>query len=284
MFDDIQGLTSERATRLVALFEPCRQLLENGSGMDAVQRLLKDQGAGAIDAIAVTRELLGAGQGSLAEAKEIVLSSPARDVELQRHQQFMDAIEQVTEIGDAIRQLARPHPDHVTIVAIDGAGGSGKSTLAAAVTGHLGDCNIVHGDDFYRPMPDHERERLDAEQGYHRYFDWQRLRTQVLEPLRAQQTARYQAYDWATGQLSGWQEIAPQGVVIVEGVYSARPDLADCYDLTIYVDTPREICLQRVQERAENPAEWINRWRAAEDHYIDTTQPQTRAALVVKGS
>ncbi len=195
--------------------------------------------------------------------------------------EFVDGVEQAAKAVEAVLQETPSRGGSVRIVAVDGAGGSGKTTLAEGVAGYLGDCVVVHGDDFYRPMPDDEREQLDAEQGYQRYFDWQRLEAQVLEPLRAQLAARYQLYDWGTGQLGSWREIAPETVVIVEGVYSARPELADYYDLTVYVDTPRELCLQRLRGRGQNSDEWINRWRAAEDYYIDTTQPQTRAALVV---
>lgn len=212
----------------------------------------------------------------------MVLSSAPRVAELRVHQSFAIGVDQATDIGNAVLELVRSHGGARMLVAIDGAGGSGKTSLAAAVAGYLGDCAVVHGDDFYRPMSDREREQLDAEQGYHRYFDWQRLRAQVLEPLRAGQPARYEIYDWAAGQLGDWQEIPPSDVVIVEGVYSMRPELFPYYDLTIYVDTPRETCLQRLQERGQDSRKWISRWRAAEDYYIDTTQPQNRAALVVK--
>lgn len=168
------------------------------------------------------------------------------------------------------------------LIAVDGAGGSGKTTLAAALVDALG-ATIVHGDDFYRPMPDAQRERLTAEEGYRRYFDWERLRDQVLAPLHAGAPARYQRYDWLTGELGGWDDIRAGTTVIVEGVYTARPELAALYDLAVYVDTARETCLQRVRSRNENPEAWIMRWRSAEDFYIDTTSPQTRAGLVVRG-
>ncbi len=191
-------------------------------------------------------------------------------------------VEQTEDLADSVLQLAQSRAA-ATLVAIDGTGGSGKTTLAAAVAERLDDCAIVHGDDFYRPMPDREREQLDAEQGYHRYFDWERLRDEVLIPLRDGRAARYQVYDWTTGRLGARREVACGTVVLVEGVYSARPELAHHYHFTAYVDTPRDTCLQRVRARGENSEEWIRRWRAAEDHYLHTTWPRTRVTRLVRG-
>jgi uridine kinase len=184
-------------------------------------------------------------------------------------------------IADAVRAAGRA--GETTLVAVDGAGGSGKTTLAATAAELLDGATIVHGDDFYRVMPSVEREGLSAEQGYQRYFDWERLRDQVLAPLRAGRAARYQLFDWATERLGDWQEISPGGPVIVEGVYTARPELAPYYHLTVYVDTDRDVCLRRVRARGQDTEDWIMRWRDAEDHYIRTTSPQSRAELVVRG-
>jgi uridine kinase len=282
MFDDVSGMTPQRAALLTSLVRQCSVLLDQDAGMDAAQRLLQQHGVGVIDAILITRQLLGGGPGTLAEAKKTVLTSPARTTELRAHQELVDTIERAQDIANAV--LATPPATAGTrIVAIDGAGGSGKTTLAGAAAELLDGCPIIAGDDFYRPMPEPERERLDAEQGYQHYFDWQRLRDHVLVPLRAGHTARYQRFDWTTGELGPWHEITPEPVVIVEGVYTARPELAPYYHLTVYVDTPREVCLQRMRARGQNPEQWITRWRAAEDHYLRTTWPHTRANLVVKG-
>ncbi|SDS59046.1 Uridine kinase [Streptomyces sp. TLI_053] len=283
MFENIRGLSPEHAARLTHLVEQCEPLLDRDEGMERAQRLLRDLGVEVMDSIIVTRGLLGAGPGDLGEAKRIVLSSAARTTELSSHQQLTDVVEQARDVADGLLNLARTQEATTRIIAIDGTGGSGKTTLAAAVALNLDGAVIVHVDDFYRPMPDHEREQLDAEQGYHRYFDWERLRDQVLIPLRDRQAARYQIYDWTTGQLGAWREIAPGTVVIVEGVYSTRPELARYYHFTTYVDTPRDVCLQRVRARGENPEAWIERWRAAEDYYLHTTWPQSRAKLLVSG-
>jgi uridine kinase len=281
MFETIFSRDPERAARLTALVGRCRPLLDLGAEMGAVQRLLHEEGIAVMDAILITRQLLGAGPDTLGQAKTIVLTSTGRTDALRAHQQLVDTLERARDIADAAR--ARARTDETTIIAIDGLGGSGKTTLAATVAELLDGATVIHGDDFYRPMPEHEREQLDAQQGYHQYFDWQRLRDQVLSPLRAGQPARYQRFDWETGNLADRHEISPGQVVIVEGIYAARPELAPYYHLITYIDTPREICLQRVRARGQDSEEWIMRWRAAEDFYVQTTWPQTRAQLLVRG-
>lgn len=193
-------------------------------------------------------------------------------------------------VASAIAALAGHAPDGFVLVAIDGPGGAGKSTLATAVAEALGGAErttIVHVDDFYRPMAPEERLLLGPEEGYHRYFDWQRLRDQVLVPLVAGRAADYQRYDWATGAPAPdeLRHVPRSGTVIVEGVFTARPELAAYYDLTVSVETPRDTCLHRQYARGHDhgPGNWVDRWRAAEEHYLTTTCLGDRADLTVKG-
>src|ERR1022692_1705961 len=148
-------------------------------------------------------------------------------------------------------------------VAIDGPGGSGKSTLAAELRERLGalwQISVGHGDDFYRPMAADDRLLLSPHDGYTQYFDWQRLRDQVLIPLAAGTAGQYQRYDWPTGALAAGElhHVPRSGVAMVEGVYTARPELAGYYDLTVWVDTPGETCMRRLDERGHDhgPGNW----------------------------
>ncbi|MDQ3634243.1 MAG: AAA family ATPase [Acidobacteriota bacterium] len=162
-----------------------------------------------------------------------------------------------------------PRKQKTLLIGIDGCGGAGKSTLAEKIKNTFENITIVQMDDFY--FKDH--------------FDWQRLQKQVLEPLRKNLAAEYQRSDWQTETLAEWHKIKIGGIVIVEGVYSIRSELADFYDYKIWVETPLEILLKRGIERdGEMMREkWENVWMPAEDYYVENDFPQKRADLIVNG-
>ncbi len=72
---------------------------------------------------------------------------------------------------------------------------------------------------------------------------------------------------------------APAGVIVVEGVYSARPELAAHYAAVVYVEAPYERRLRVLRQRGDAPA-WIERWEAAETYYVRATRLRERADVV----
>ncbi len=153
------------------------------------------------------------------------------------------------------------------LVDIDGCSAAGKSTLARFIQTHLPAVSIVHGDDFYLVMGEQTRAALDATGGYELYYGWQRLEQEVLQPLRHGQPAHYQRYDWSTGRLGERVEVKPQGIILVEGVYTMRPELRAHYDTTIFVRTNFALRMRRQAERTD-PSDWVERWEAAEAFYV----------------
>jgi phosphoribulokinase len=73
-------------------------------------------------------------------------------------------------------------------------------------------------------------------------------------------------------------------VVIVEGVYTLRPQLRDLVDVKVYVDADEDTRIRRQVERSQNTNEWIKRWVAAEDYYAATVKPWQYADVLVDGS
>jgi uridine kinase len=122
-----------------------------------------------------------------------------------------------------------PKKQSTILIGIDGCGGSGKTTFANKIKKACSDVTIVHMDDFYHPSskiinaPPTEKP-IGAD------FDWKRLLNQVLEPLSKEKEAHYQRFDWKTDRLAEWHTVPVGGIVIVEGVYAIRKELADKYD------------------------------------------------------
>lgn len=170
------------------------------------------------------------------------------------------------------------------LIAIDGHSAAGKTTLAEALAVRFSDATIVHMDDFYRVMDEEERAALDGAGGYAHYYDWQRLEEQVLKPLSEQREGHYQKYDWVANRLGAWNNVRATGIVLIEGCYAARPELAAYYDVILVVETPAAKRLQRQTERADATREWLERWDKAERYYMEHYPPQRYADMVVAGA
>jgi uridine kinase len=166
----------------------------------------------------------------------------------------------------------------VLILAIDGHGAAGKSTIADAVAAAT-EAALVHTDDFFQVPPPRP-----GRPGLADYYDWRRLRAQALEPLRARLGAAFCRFDWERGGgLDGTVTVEPNDLIVVEGVYSAAPELGDLVDRSVFVDTPEQERLRRLRGRLK-PDEWDDEWLLAEHAYFDVIRPPSSFDLIVSGA
>jgi para-aminobenzoate synthetase len=193
------------------------------------------------------------------------------------------------QIADAIRQLepSRPRP---ILVALDGGSGAGKSTLAAMLVQRL-DANWIPLDDFFSAhIPEAEWDTMSVPQKLLNVFDWPRVRAQALEPLLAGRTACWHPFDFGQPSPDGTYPLRaepetrdPAPVLLLDGAYSASPQLADRVDLSVLVDVPIAVRHARLAAR-EDPAflaQWHARWDAVETYYLTIVRPRTCFDLVV---
>jgi uridine kinase len=169
------------------------------------------------------------------------------------------------------------------LVALDGRSGAGKSTLARQVGEDIG-ALVIDGDDFYRGGTGAHWDALGPAEKVDLVIDWERQRS-LLAQLRRGEPATWQPYDWDAddGRLGGSITAGPAAVVILDGAYSARPELAPHLSLRVLLDVARETrrarLLQREGERYR--AEWEARWGEAEDLYFDVLMPPRAFDLVL---
>ncbi|MGI9603387.1 MAG: uridine kinase family protein [Acidimicrobiales bacterium] len=191
-----------------------------------------------------------------------------------------------TTIAAAIDELLSPGRDDPVLVAIDGRGGIGKSTIAAAVAARLAaDTTLIDGDDFCVGPPPGGWTTVEPSRRADRCVDWRRQRP-VLEALATSTATRWQPYDWDRddGTLrADWEQRSATPVVILEGTFSARPELADLFSLRILLEAEAEEQQRRfiAREGRREWDVWSELWVAAEDHYFHQVMPPDRFDLVV---
>lgn len=174
-------------------------------------------------------------------------------------------------------QKAGATPGSTLVVAIDGRGGSGKTTLSNWLMVEIGGVSVVHTDDF--AIPGRPPPLPSGDQG----TAWDRLAAQLLKPLEEGRAARYQRYSWDTDSLEEWIEVPTGGTLIVEGIGTLRSQARDLYNIRVWVECPREVCLSRGLERDGTDSSRVQWeiWQAGEDAYMDSENPMATADLVI---
>jgi uridine kinase len=155
---------------------------------------------------------------------------------------------------------------------IDGFGAAGKTTLAGAIAAASARASVVHVDDFTGPGV--------------REWDWERFDAQLAAPLRRGDVARYEVWAWQHEAWAGWISVAPGRLVVVEGVSSTRHEVDVPWDLTVWVDAPREVRLARAVDRdgPELLPRWLDDWIPLEEAYAAREHPRQRVDVIVSGA
>ena len=171
----------------------------------------------------------------------------------------------------------RPRAERPVVIAIDGPSCAGKSILATAL-GLRSEGSVLEGDDFYQQrlptLTVTQRETMSDGAVVNAVIDWERLRAEALLPLRAGQSATFQPYDWDAhdGRLAPPKIIPAAAVIIVDGVYAARPELADLVDVAVYLGVNPQVRAVRYAERTDDP-DWRRFWERGEAHYFRVVRP-----------
>jgi uridine kinase len=140
---------------------------------------------------------------------------------------------QLRNLPVAIRSSRAPEGVQTRIVAVDGPGGAGKTSLAAWLAQKL-DAPVIQTDDFASWENPVEW--------------WPQLIELALKPLAAGKRARYRPTRWGAEEREP-VSVEPTDIVILEGVTASRQVFQPYLAYSIWIETPRELRLQRGLER-----------------------------------
>lgn len=201
-------------------------------------------------------------------------------------------------IGSLAGEVCAIRPGRVR-VAIDGFTAAGKTSfgheLAVAIRRRGRPTMRASLDDFkfpWRHAIEHGYDRTSGEGYYRNAYDFESARELLLRPASAEGSGAVVlcAHDPLTGD--DHRDItvtaAPDAVLIVDPVFAMRPEYAAFWDLTVWLDVPEALSLERGvgrdatrEGRPEALALHAERYQPAERIYLDEVDPRSRADVVI---
>lgn len=148
----------------------------------------------------------------------------------------------VSTLADRIAAVRVPHPVRV---AVDGRTASGKTTLADEVAAELrarGRAVVrTSVDGFHRLRAERYRQGRLSPAGYlDDARDWEAVRRLLLDPLGPGGSLRYRTASFDLDRDEPVEQDAQRAernaVLVVDGTFLQRAELADAWDLVVFVD------------------------------------------------
>ena len=172
--------------------------------------------------------------------------------------------------------------ENVHVLAIDGRAAAGKTTLAKAIAELLGAC-VIHMDDFFLPLELRSENRF-CEAGGNVHYE--RFMEEVIPFIRGSKPFRYRRFDCST--LTFDEEeilIDPSRMIIVEGAYSLSERFGHYYDLSVFLDIPPDVQIERIMKRngEEKTEVFRARWIPLEEAYFSTSRVPERSDIILCG-
>ncbi len=203
--------------------------------------------------------------------------------------------EMIREVVHRIVALPRTAPVRV---AVDGRTASGKTTFADELAAGIQQTgrSVIRAqiDGFHRPKVErYRRGRMSAEGYYRDARDLDAVVSLLLGPLApdGNRMIRTESFDLDADQpidAEPWRADA-DAVLIVDGTFLQRPELAAHWDAAIYVRTSPAVCLQRGIDRdsthlggpEQTQRMYAERYQPAYEMYEQEASPEGSADLII---
>jgi uridine kinase len=136
--------------------------------------------------------------------------------------------------------------------------------------------------DFFRPRADRERAGwLDGKAQYREAFDYSLLRRVLVDPFHTAGSTGFvlTGFDAVRDQpifQPKWMSAGLDAILILDGVFLHRPELAGLWNYSIWLSTP---LLEAPNDGADG--EEITRDAAADEAYLKDANPSEKATTII---
>jgi uridine kinase len=201
-------------------------------------------------------------------------------------------------LHEVAAMIPEPRGESCVLVGIDGRDGSGKTMfadeLAACCRQILPHDNVVRIciDDFHHPRAIRYSRGRESPEGYWLdSYDYDRFRQFVVDPLKqgGSRLYRRRSHDLGSDALLNdepWHTAAPRSIVIIDGIFLHRQELADAWDFSVFLDVDPEVCSDRmvVRDGINLKLKDTNRYQGGQKLYLSACNPKRKATIVIENS
>ncbi len=208
----------------------------------------------------------------------------------------MSTTSQRTAVVQRIADLvtARRWPGRVLRVGVDGVDGAGKTVLgdelAAVLRGRRIPVVRASVDGFHHPAAVRYRQGRSSPRGFYEdSYDYAALFRELLDPLGENGSGRYRpaVFDVALNEPVDvpHREAPRDAVLVLDGIFLHRPELAGVFDLTVFVRVPFEVSVPRAAARdggsPDPSSETVRRYVEGQRRYLALCRPEAVADVVL---
>ena len=171
------------------------------------------------------------------------------------------------------------HLNKTTVIAIVGASASGKSLFAETIYRELlpelgsDGISIIKEDAYYRDQSHLSmNERVNTNYDHPKAFEHELLSAH-LTALIAHKNIDCPIYCYKTHTRTNETiKVKPTKIILVEGILLlSNPQLRNCFDIKVYMDTPLDICL--IRRIARDTKERERSLESITNQYLTTVRP-----------
>ena len=203
--------------------------------------------------------------------------------------------ERYADLHDLAERVVALRPGERVAVAVDGVDGAGKTVLADQLAEVIGGLDAPRAvlrlsiDGFHRPRAQRIARGRGPETFYEDSYDYDAFRRAVVEPFRRGEPVTPAVNDveadepvWPTPVAVG-----PDTVLLVDGIFLQRPELADVWDAAVWVEVPFTVSVPRGNARfgdghdPDPEAESNRRYVEGQRLYLAAADPRARATWVL---
>jgi uridine kinase len=180
--------------------------------------------------------------------------------------------------------------DKAFVIGVNGIDGSGKTTFAEALEAYLKakglPTQLLPIDDFHNPKAIRYAGTDQADNYYNRSFNISLIIEKLLSPIQKKKpvSLELKALDLETDKYQNYRKynIQPDTIVIFEGVFLFRQELAPYIDLKVFLDISLEESKSRaiIRDSTADLKKYDTKYLPAQQKYL-TEYPPTKVGDIV---